>query len=493
MAYKQLPMVEVSVNSLALDLDNYRIPITPDDEAAALKYLFASEDVVGQARLFLRDGYFDNEVPVVVKESQRHVVLEGNRRVSALKAIKKPDLVPEHEHEVQELLTRYAAEAADMPTKIRVIVAPSREVARPHIARLHTGLSKRSWSRDQQARYYDSLLGPGVTVDDLKALYPSVDVVRFLRMVQMRHFLDGVKYKDRSLREFVRSDKLAMSAFEYAYRPKAIAAAMGAVFDGHRLTPTHKNPETIAATLTPVQRAAVEYLMKGFRAGTFNTRSPEFKKGSDEQVALLAVLLGTEPAPPGDPGDHGDDDGSAGSRVGAGGSGEGWGGRPGGGTGASDGAPGGGGGPGPRGPNHPDTRKGLHIGGLPLDEIPSNLVKRYLELRKIDLAETPAAAAMLLRSVLEATIKWHFSSSSTLVSGELGSVFPAVVTSYGKRRAHKDVINTISSGAVAKPGSLKWFNAAAHNPNFPIIDHDVRQAYSLVESVLSLLLKPHSP
>lgn len=68
-----------------------------------------------------------------------------------------------------------------------------------------------------------------------------------------------------------------------------------------------------------------------------------------------------------------------------------------------------------------------------------------------------------------------------------------MVAEYGKRQAYRDVLNAIASGAVSKPGSLKWFNAAAHNPDFPITEPDVRQAHSLVESVLKLLLKPYPP
>ena len=69
MAYEQLPIVEVDLEQLLLDLENYRIPTRRDDEAGALKYLFASEDVLGAARLILRDGYFDNEVPIVTSAS----------------------------------------------------------------------------------------------------------------------------------------------------------------------------------------------------------------------------------------------------------------------------------------------------------------------------------------------------------------------------------------------------------------------------------------
>lgn len=51
MAYKPLPIVDVPVDDLRLDLLNYRIPIAPDDEGAALNYLFASEDVLDQIRI----------------------------------------------------------------------------------------------------------------------------------------------------------------------------------------------------------------------------------------------------------------------------------------------------------------------------------------------------------------------------------------------------------------------------------------------------------
>src|SRR5699024_7544904 len=298
MGYVQLPMVEVSVEDLLLDLANYRIPTRPDDEAAALNYLYAEEDVLGAAKLILRDGYFDNEVPIVVEEDSEFIVLEGNRRVSALKGLLDPDSVPSHAHDLRGLLKRYAVEAEDLPRAIRVLVAPSREAANPHIARLHTTGPKQRWSRGQQAHYYYSLLGPGVTVDNIKADYPDVDVVRFIKMAEMRRFLSGVAYRDPSLRDYVTGPGLAMSAFEYAYRNADIAAAIGASFDGDgHMRPTTQPPEMIAAGLTSQQRAATEHLMIEFRAKRLNTRSPEFKKKTPEHAALIAKLTGASDDP----------------------------------------------------------------------------------------------------------------------------------------------------------------------------------------------------
>lgn len=101
MAYEPLPIVEVGLDELLLDLENYRIPTRREDEASALKYLFASEVVLGAARSILRNGYFDNEVPIVTSSSDSggspYMVLEGSRRVSALKALQDPTIVAGHE------------------------------------------------------------------------------------------------------------------------------------------------------------------------------------------------------------------------------------------------------------------------------------------------------------------------------------------------------------------------------------------------------------
>ena len=79
----------------------------------------------------------------------------------------------------------------------------------------------------------------------------DVDVVRFIKMAEMRRFLSGVAFQDPSLRNYVTEHGLAMSAFEYAYRNADIAAEIGASFngDGH-LRPTTRRPEGIAASLT---------------------------------------------------------------------------------------------------------------------------------------------------------------------------------------------------------------------------------------------------
>jgi hypothetical protein len=492
-----MPIVDVDLSDLSLDLDNYRIPTRPSDETAALAYLFSSEDVYDAARQILRNGYFDNEVPIVIAKpgggKPSYVVLEGNRRVSALKAMQNPSIVPSHETEMRGLLKRYAVEADELPLSIRVILAPDREAAAPHIARLHSGLSKKGWSLDQQANFYYSLLNATTTVDDIKAEYPDENVTRFIKMAVMRRFLAAVKFSDKSLHDYVTGASLAMSAFEYAFRSKQIAAAMGVAFskDGF-LEPTTKTTEAVAAGLTRLQRSAVEYLMDEYRAGRLNTRSPKLNKKSPD-FALLVERLTTgkasSPAPaatsPSSTGTAPTSGGGSHSTTGTGG------------TvpptptptpasGSSGAAP-----AGTRGPNHPDTKKTLPLSSLDYaTHTSANLQSRYHELRKMNLEELPAATAMMLRSILETTIKYHFESTATPAAGELKPSVAVLVAAYGSEKPLKASIGKLQSGNATEPGSVQWFNLVCHSADTVVTDKDVRAAYKLLEPVLRRLLRP---
>lgn len=505
MAYEQLPIVEVDLNRLLLDLDNYRIPTRRDDEAGALKYLFASEDVLSAARLILRDGYFDNEVPIVVASDESanpaYIVLEGNRRVSALKALQDPTIVPGHEADVRALLKRYAVEAENLPERIRVIVAADRVSAAPHVARLHTGISKKRWSRDQQATFYYSLVDDQTTVDDVKAQYPDVEIARFMKMAVMRRFLAAAPFTDQSLRQYAASDDLAMSAFEYAYRNKDIAAIIGVEFDREgMLVPRTLPPEKASAKLSQNSLRALEYLVGEFRAGRLNTRSAEFKKSDPAHQPFLDRLKGattqsstppiasppTTPATP--PSGSGTGTSPTGGATGGGNPG-------GGGSGSNPGTPqppNFPGAPGGRGPNHPDTKDVLDLSGLGYENAPLNLKLRYFELRKISLSNLSISAAILMRSVLESTIKVHFEGTSTPVSGQLNDVFKQVVQAYGQDKSLRATINTIQTGNVQKHGSIQWFNLIAHSADASVDADDVRQAWKTVGPLLRRLLLPQT-
>ena len=276
------PIDDVGLEEISPDLSNVRIPSRDFDESAIASYLVEAEDLLGLARDILRDGYLDNELPVVVYENGQHVVLEGNRRITALKAIHNPALLGKFVPRMERLLSRYPE--ADTPTEIRVMIAPSREAAQPLLARLHTRNPKRSWIREQQAVFYHAQLSPTMSVDDLRTLYPAQAslITSFIRMGEMRQVIRGLHYDDHDLENFVKTSKLKMTLFEYAYEPPKIQKVLGLAFDKDGLLTSKR--------MSKGQRRGLMYLLERFKAGTLNTRSPELKAKSSEHDPFVEQL-----------------------------------------------------------------------------------------------------------------------------------------------------------------------------------------------------------
>lgn len=243
-----------------------------------------------------RDGYLDNELPVVTVEDGRLMVLEGNRRVTALKlltgtlAADDPGGAAFSDVGVERIARRYPRE---LPTSIRVMVAPSREAAQPLLARLHTSNPKKSWLREQQAIFYHAQLDRGRTVDDLRVQFPSADdIPRFIRMGEMRAFIRGLDFKDDVLKDWILESRLPMTSFEYAYRSPDVLSTLGLAFTTDGLL--------VDSTLTEGQSDAIQYLLARFKDKTLNTRSLEFKAGKKGEApnaartAFLDALRGCE-------------------------------------------------------------------------------------------------------------------------------------------------------------------------------------------------------
>lgn len=166
--------------SLLLDPKNARIPRErrSDSQRALLHELLAHQDVRKLAKSIAKLGLFPSERLVVTPEGRRWVVLEGNRRLAAIKLLLNPDLAPA-KRQVTEL-RRWAGQA-DLSAfaKLEVAIVDSRVAAAPVIAALHTHLPKKRWSSLQQARFYRELVDEGQTaVEVAEDVGESLSTVR---------------------------------------------------------------------------------------------------------------------------------------------------------------------------------------------------------------------------------------------------------------------------------------------------------------------------
>lgn len=276
------PIKTVNVSQLHLDLENVRVRATTINESAALNYLYASDDVMNLAHELLRDGYVNNELPLVCYEGGAYVVLEGNRRVAALKGLTSPAAVPSKTFQLERLLERYSD--SQVLETVRVMVAPSRDSVQPLLARLHTKLPKRKWPREQQAEFFHAQLSEQTRTADLQKLYPAEakNIPRFIRMAEVRHAILALKIHDAELSEFARMGGLGMTSFEYAYTKAKIQESLGVAFDAEgRMVRKASKRNTDRVLLR---------LLQDFKSDRLNTRCAELRAGTTEHEDYVREL-----------------------------------------------------------------------------------------------------------------------------------------------------------------------------------------------------------
>jgi hypothetical protein len=231
------PIKTLDVHSLTLDPENVRLRSVQPYESDILAYLFEYEDSLGLATEIAHDGFFDNDLPIVIRDERKIVVLEGNRRISALKGLSNPTSVPSHKKQLAQLRMSLSRTSLNDLQKVRVMEAPDRDSAQQILASLHTRNPKRSWPLDQQAMFYHAQLSSGATVKDLQERYPSVagKIPRFIRMAEMYEVVRKSSLGEATLEEFAESKQFKMSIFERLYSSKDFQDKIGIDFkdDGH--------------------------------------------------------------------------------------------------------------------------------------------------------------------------------------------------------------------------------------------------------------------
>lgn len=126
---RELPVL----TGIQLDPKNVRLDTTSTQvEADILEDLFANEAVLDLVDGISKVGYLTHDIPIVIKRRGKYVVVEGNRRLAALKAIQNPMLVPDFQTRVAAL-TKNILDIESLAT-VRVIEAPNQELANQLIA-----------------------------------------------------------------------------------------------------------------------------------------------------------------------------------------------------------------------------------------------------------------------------------------------------------------------------------------------------------------------
>ena len=170
----QIPVgsaVPVETDRLVLDRENPRL-ITLSAEATdagIIAALYRAEDLSELLDSIAANGYLDIEPLIVLEDDGRLVVLEGNRRLAAIRLFREPGLAKRVSEEGRVRVTVPPIPKLHRETLERITVyrAASREEARPFIGFKHiNGAAK--WDSYAKAKFAaDWYRGGGVTLADI--------------------------------------------------------------------------------------------------------------------------------------------------------------------------------------------------------------------------------------------------------------------------------------------------------------------------------------
>ncbi|MDF2571144.1 MAG: hypothetical protein K0R55_2748 [Sporomusa sp.] len=149
-------MEKIPLNLLKFDPQNPRLPSFLQGETSERKiidYMLRDEGLTDLMGSLAQLGYAEAEPLLVVPDQHGcYIVVEGNRRLAALKLLSQPDLASIRRTTIQQVLEA----AMNIPTNIPVIEYPNRDAILDYLGYRHiTGIKE--WDSMAKAKYLEQL------------------------------------------------------------------------------------------------------------------------------------------------------------------------------------------------------------------------------------------------------------------------------------------------------------------------------------------------
>lgn len=481
------------VDDLQLDPHNVRLELSDNvTEADIVQDLFSNESVLTLVDGIAKVGYLTHEIPIVVRRNGKLVVVEGNRRVAALKTIQNPYLAPVFQSQITKI-------ASTIPNRgslrtIQVKLAPNDDDATRLIGAIHTGSQRRAWSPNRQAAFFQAQLDAGKSPLELIEQYPTVDVKKFILRSRFLEAFRSATYGDLELKSYIAGRKFPVSTLERLYPNNDFLRILGLAVDQDYNITTSLPEDTFSAL--------VEKIVGDIKSKHIDTRVLNKTTGPRYQAYLTELrnlLNEDEPQPT-------ENDDSAGGTTGATGASSGTGSTstPASGSGSS-GASGGAGAasatdkskpsPRPKRPINLDTADLTVPAGFP-----SSISLILAELSRINITIYPNATMDLLRTFLEKSIKAYADSVGVDIRTQQnvnGFVFVSHclkwLEDYLPTVGHRplaQVVRKLASGKVSGyySASTDALNAINHNHKVHAEAEDVRNCWSTMHELMKVVL-----
>jgi len=216
--YNDWEREQVNITDLFLDPENIRLESEDNlGQDSIINDLFANENAMQVLESIALNNWFPDQLPITIKTDNKYVVIEGNRRLAALKALLQPDIVPTKATAIKNVLKTTSYK----PESIEVLIAPNRESINRLLASKHTQKTTEPWSTLRQAYFYKAQLDRGKTVEDLKKDYPKAQIVDFLRLINIHRIAKSIEYDSKEITKQVHNErKFPATTLERLYDDK---------------------------------------------------------------------------------------------------------------------------------------------------------------------------------------------------------------------------------------------------------------------------------
>ena len=270
----------LAVESLAFDKENPRLPtsVRGGDDAGILTYLATKTGIENLMSSIGENGFFNGEAIVVIpEETGKYTVIEGNRRLAALRLLQDPTLVK------IASIDRAASEADTKPTRVPVYIVQSRDDTLQYLGFRHISGVQR-WDPLAKARYLESLFGR--TKGDPQQRYTSVAREIGSTSTTVRRNLDALAaYRIVDQRDFYDIAEMEEGTFQFGTFYTAIGNADISNFIGTRNSGTPAHPVTDPGVINEGQlEELVRYMFERDALG-------RTKLGESRNIGKLGAVL----------------------------------------------------------------------------------------------------------------------------------------------------------------------------------------------------------
>ena len=427
------------IDDLRLDPQNVRLAEVHPTQGEVLQDLFQNENALQLVKLIIQNGYFSIELPIVAMEEGETRVLEGNRRVAALKGILNPETIPSFAKQIRAITgDRVRPELRT----IEALIAPSRAEAEPVLAAMHTVTSRRPWGTLRKAAFYYAQVEAGATVEELQARYQNDEIPSLIRNAEMMRVVRSVEFADLNVRAYASKRDFPITTLERLYESSAFKEKARISFD--------KAGRLIVAADADDFKRLVSRVVTDMSSGELNSRTAN---NPGKYIESLPVLEETATRKVSD--DQSFDTADSGTGV--------------------------------------KARPSTSISTDSLEStIPFPAVRRMVtELVTIPYRKFPNATHDLLRSVLECALKAYLVEWKVDLAGrqQLADVLRAASTHFSDNKRLLPVIRQIQGGDPGQyTSSLAFLNAINHNPDLSSAAENVKTAFDTMYPLLKHVL-----